>query len=90
MRALFFSLTLCLVLAGCDDAIGFGGSCTREMREVQRQRGRPDSQSSAQVGGNYTETWRYGNRAVIFRWGITIDGCDVQDTSLASMIRLPV
>ncbi|MEX2570135.1 MAG: hypothetical protein WD737_02450 [Gemmatimonadota bacterium] len=84
MRFLLFLLVL-VPMTGCLDAVGLGGSCTLEMRNVQRQEGTPDSTNGPRelTDGNFEELWQYdasaGEPAQVyrFRWGVSYEGCQV-------------
>ncbi len=75
-RALAIGL---LLLAGCQDVIGLGGSCAGEMQSVRREMGSPDRTNRTQQGGDFTESWIYfegdGGWVYTFRWGISFESC---------------
>ena len=85
MRALFTgSLAFfVLLLAGCQDLIGLGGSCAGEMQAVRRAEGSPDRNPRTQVGGDFTEQWVYlasggePGRVYTFRWGTSHESCEM-------------
>jgi hypothetical protein len=69
-----------LLLAGCQDVMGLGGSCAGEMQSVRRAEGTPDHNTRTQQGGDFTETWVYldgEGRVYTFRWGTSFDSCQL-------------
>jgi hypothetical protein len=83
-RRILLLLAAGLGSAGCEDAVGFGGSCAAEMREVQRERGQPVASRTERLG-DFTEVWRYPDRVYTFRWGVSYPQCEVTAVPLASL-----
>jgi hypothetical protein len=82
MRPLISLLILPLLLAGCEDAVGVGSTCSRQMRDVRQAEGQPDKFDRREHAGSYTEVWRYERDRspviYVFRWGAAYDSCEVE------------
>jgi hypothetical protein len=92
MRTISALLATVLALAACEDAIGFGSSCSLEMREVRlREGGQPTDTNRTEAGGDFTEVWRFSGggaqRIYTFRWGVSYESCRVTGpVSMSSFI----
>jgi hypothetical protein len=96
MRALLLLLTASLALSGCEDAIGLGGSCRAEMREVQRAEGSPDRTDRREDRpGDFSEQWIYlaapgrSGRVYTFRWGVSFQSCQLSGPSSLGVVPAP-
>lgn len=81
-----------LVVIGCQDLTGLGGSCAAEMQSVRRHEGSPDRNSRTRQGGDFIEQWVYlasggePGRVYTFRWGTSNDLCEMMGPAPLNVI----
>lgn len=89
MKRLRLSLALLLLgLVGCDDVVGPDSNCTRAKMQTRLTEGSPNHESPINASGrDYSQYWYYDDVVIIFRWGGTRDGCQVERDSLRNHYR---
>jgi hypothetical protein len=89
MRTIPICLALAVSLGACLDAIGPGGDCSPEMRQVRTAEGGGPNSTQRNTGADNTEYWYYDDVVYVFRWGVSYDGCQMTSESFDLMPLLP-
>lgn len=83
---------------GCTDALGIGADCAVDMTLVRRREGGPPQSTQGPTelsGGVYEEVWFYfqigaqRGQKYIFRWGPSIESCEMRSESVSRSVLGP-